>query len=382
MWGTPIEVERRRRILLSVWAYAYEAGQPLIDDATYDKESALVNLAIETGNKKMDSWFKENYNPYTGMWVRSHPEINKIANLVERIRAETMTSTGLTQEQRKALALKVVAHFNDHTAALYDEGPRKHLGASLIGDKCSRKLWYSFRWCLKPTYINAKGEDHKGRMMRLFNRGHKEEFRFVEWLRGMGFTVEEFQADGKTQFRISDVAGHYGGSLDGMVVFPQEYGPLPKMLLEFKTSSAKYFEKLKDGGVKQEKPTHYAQMCSYGKRYQLKYALYLCACKENDDIHSEIVELDWDFADKLTQKAAAIIMAQKPPAKLSENSAYFECKFCDFAPICHGQVRYEKNCRSCDNAVPAPDGQWQCKQFGIIPQYFIKQGCDNWQEAR
>ncbi len=37
-WGTPAEVERRRRILLALWAYAYECGDPLVEDAEYDSE--------------------------------------------------------------------------------------------------------------------------------------------------------------------------------------------------------------------------------------------------------------------------------------------------------------------------------------------------------
>lgn len=284
--------------------------------------------------------------------------------------------------EQKLLASQILKDLNEHTAEIYDDGHRKHLGASQIGDDCPRKLWYGFRWCLTPNYVNAKGENHKGRMMRLFNRGHKEEIRFVEWLRGMGFEVTEFQPDGKTQFRITDVGGHYGGSLDGMVVLPQRYGNFPKMLLEFKTSSDKYFEKLKDEGVKLAKPTHYAQMCSYGERYDLHYALYMCVNKNTDEIHIEIVELDWKVSERMTQKAASIINSQVPPPKLSENSAYFQCKFCDFAGICHGNVPYEKNCRSCKFSAATDNKTWTCAYFGVIPEDFIAKGCDHWQEAR
>lgn len=288
--------------------------------------------------------------------------------------------------EQKLLASQIITDINDHTARLYDDGHRNHLGASMIGDDCPRKLWYNFRWCLTPTYINAKGENHKGRMMRLFNRGHKEEIRFVEWLRGMGFEVEEFDlSHGPTdprQFRIKDCNGHYGGSLDGMVKLPAKYGDLPKMLLEFKTSSEKYFDKLKDEGVKLAKPTHYAQMCSYGERYMLEYALYMCVNKNTDEIYVEIVKLDWAVSQAMTAKAGQIINSPVPPPKLSENSAYFQCKFCDFAGICHGNVPYEKSCRSCANAMPGENGTWVCKVFGTIPDEFIAKGCDQWQEAR
>ena len=44
-----------------------------------------------------------------------------------------------------------------------DNGWREHLGASEIGDPCSRKLWYLFRW------VAVKKFD--ARMLRLFARG-------------------------------------------------------------------------------------------------------------------------------------------------------------------------------------------------------------------
>ena len=46
--------------------------------------------------------------------------------------------------------------------------PREYLGASQIGNPCSRALWYSFRFATKP-------EPHTAREERLFNRGNIEE---------------------------------------------------------------------------------------------------------------------------------------------------------------------------------------------------------------
>ena len=75
-----------------------------------------------------------------------------------------------------------------------DEGFRTHLGASLIGGECSRALWYGFRWATKPKF--------SGRILRLFNRGHLEEARFISLLLMIGCTV--YQQDEKgNQFRIS-----------------------------------------------------------------------------------------------------------------------------------------------------------------------------------
>ena len=78
-WGSVVEIETRRRILLSVYAAAYEIhNDSLISDEKFDKMSLEVDLTIKTKNKKMDKWFKENFDSSTGMWVRKHPEIKKL----------------------------------------------------------------------------------------------------------------------------------------------------------------------------------------------------------------------------------------------------------------------------------------------------------------
>ena len=86
------------------------------------------------------------------------------------------------------------------------EAPRPHLGASLLGHPCDRWLWLSFRW--------AVIEQFSGRILRLFDRGKREEEFVIRNLRAVGVDVREDE-DGK-QFRV-DFGGHVGGSLDGII---------------------------------------------------------------------------------------------------------------------------------------------------------------------
>ena len=158
---------------------------------------------------------------------------------------------------RQLIAKQILADIDDYCAEIYNDGHRNHLGASLIGDDCARKLYYSFRW--------AKHEKFSGRMQRLFNRGHREEERFVDWLRGIGFQVWEVTPEGN-QHRIKAVQGHFGGSLDGVGVTPDKYKINEPLLLEFKTNgTGSAFTKLKEKGVAVAKPQHFAQMSVYGK---------------------------------------------------------------------------------------------------------------------
>lgn len=79
------EVERRNRIRLSLFAYAYEyEDHPLISDGEYDRLSYLINLDRSTGNKKLDDFFRKNFQPHTGQWIRMHPELDRLQNLYRK----------------------------------------------------------------------------------------------------------------------------------------------------------------------------------------------------------------------------------------------------------------------------------------------------------
>lgn len=85
-WGTPTEIERRRRIRLSVWAYAYEiAGSSLVDDATFDREAYTCDPTIATGH--LDEWWRTFFARHTGQWIYGHPEMDKLAKLYQRLTA-------------------------------------------------------------------------------------------------------------------------------------------------------------------------------------------------------------------------------------------------------------------------------------------------------
>lgn len=272
---------------------------------------------------------------------------------------------------RKHIAAQILADIDAYCVKAYDDGHRKHLGASLIGHDCARHLYYVFRW--------AKKEAFSGRMQRLFNRGHREEARFVEWLRGVGFEVWDVNEDG-SQFRVKAVRGHYGGSLDGINKPPARYRIGEPMLCEFKTSgTGASFTKLKEQGVALAKPRHFAQMSTYGKFYGFRFTLYMCINKNDDDLHIEIVELDWRLAEDLVRKAEDIITARVPPAKLAENEAFFECKYCAFVGICHRGEAPERSCRSCQHSEAIEGGEWYCHVHnGVIPSDFITKTCDGY----
>lgn len=82
-----VEIERRRRIQVAVWAYAYELmDEPLVSDERYDQVALLINPAISTGHK-LDSFYRTEFTPYTGQWIHNHPDLAGIKRLYERLKS-------------------------------------------------------------------------------------------------------------------------------------------------------------------------------------------------------------------------------------------------------------------------------------------------------
>ncbi len=331
-----------------------------------------------------------------------------------------------------------------------EDGKRGHLGGSLIGRPCERELYYSFRWATSTVNSDEHTGDHidghHGRLLRLFNRGHLEEDRFNSWLRSIGIVVREFDItehlifgvkSGKLdvvstdklkkynmdnwedvtlnpffwelakkrglefkkpeQFRILDVDGHFGGSLDAIMTnVPgiEQFGlkPTDEVLGEFKTHGLKSFNKIagtrprydqpREGaaGVKFAKPEHWAQMQTYMHKRGIKLALYMAICKDDDDLYFEWVEYDAMAGAAQIGKARDIIHADAIPVRMSDSPSDWRCKFCDHYQTCHMGAPLAKSCRTCISSKPIAEGQWHCSHWdSVIPLEHQKTGCANYQ---
>ncbi|MCK5603787.1 hypothetical protein KAR91_18005 [Candidatus Pacearchaeota archaeon] len=81
------ESERYRRIMVAIWAYAYEIEHdPLVSDEAFDSVCYEIDLTVNTGDKKLDTWFRKEFDPCTGCWIYSHPELDKVKSMYHRIK--------------------------------------------------------------------------------------------------------------------------------------------------------------------------------------------------------------------------------------------------------------------------------------------------------
>ena len=84
-WGNNVEIEIKRRINVSIWAYAYEIeNESLVSDEVFDNECMLINDSICTNNVELDKFFKNIFDPFTGVWIHKHPHLNRIKHIYEQ----------------------------------------------------------------------------------------------------------------------------------------------------------------------------------------------------------------------------------------------------------------------------------------------------------
>jgi hypothetical protein len=254
-----------------------------------------------------------------------------------------------------------------------DQGPHHgRLGASIIGQPCERKLWYSFRQLAKRQVA--------GRLLRLFETGHLEEPRFIRELRGIGCTVIEKDATTGQQFEFTALGGHFVCHPDAVAIGIPE-APKTWHICEFKTmggtetESSKDFEKVSKEGVQKAKPEHYAQMmCGMGLA-ELDRALYLAKKKATDELYGERVRYDVSVFKGLMDRAERIIRSTNPLERCAQRSDDFRCRFCEYAELCWGTGPVAvplpcKTCRSCCHATPELDdgetwARWSCAKHKL-----------------
>lgn len=271
---------------------------------------------------------------------------------------------------------RVLPHIGD--AYRTDAFPfRTHLGASGVGMECARAIWYGFRWATLPHF--------EGRILRLFNRGHLEEGRFIALLLSIGAEVYQQDRNGK-QFKISDAEGHFGGSGDGVVVGLLDLDAGTPALGEFKTSAEKPFIEVQKKGVYDAKFEHYVQQQIYMRKMGLAISLYAVVNKNTDQLYMELVPLNTAIADEFIQRGVNLVWQTDPPAKLHSSPGWHKCRFCDHRPVCHLNASPHFNCRTCQYSSPAENATWICgnarsPQCGALSKEEQFAGCCEYSRA-
>ena len=160
------------------------------------------------------------------------------------------------------------------------------------------------------------------------------------------------------------------------------------MLASFKTNgTGKGFDGLFSNGLQKHKPLHWAQECTLGYQLNLDYCAYFNINKNDDSLYVEIVKLDHKLGKQMKDKAEIVIKSQTPPPKISDNPNSKHCQCCNMKTVCCEDKQVFISCRSCKNAQPVDNAQWQCAHYNqIIPREFIESwlsgnvACEYWKD--
>jgi len=246
-----------------------------------------------------------------------------------------------------------------------EQSRRPYLGASQIGGPCDRALWYSFRWALEPVFDAAS--------LRRIADGHAGEALMAERLHLVpGVQLWTLDEDTGRQFGFRDLNNHFAGHLDGVILGLLQAPKTPHVWEHKQVGDAKFRElvKLKSGATDEK-----AVLEKWDERYFVQAQVYMhaldltrhyltAATPGGRQYTSVRTAYQPDVAQSATARAANIIGAARPPLRLSDNSADWRCKSCDFWSICHSQKVPAVNCRTCAHSTALIDAErapWICE---------------------
>ena len=212
---------------------------------------------------------------------------------------------------------------------------RDYLGASRIGEPCARRLCYE----LMQVPVDG-GADFSGRMLRIFEAGHRFEEMTIRWLRLAGFDLRTHKRNGE-QFGFSAAAGRFGGHIDGVIVGGPDVGIEYPALFEHKALKASSWQDVVKQGVKTSKPIYWAQVQVYMAYLSVENTLFVALDKDTQALRYELISFDPPAAQLLSDKAVAVIRAAAVGEllpRISDNPDFFICKFCPYRIRCHARA--------------------------------------------
>ena len=265
---------------------------------------------------------------------------------------------------------KILADIDQAIINSAEKDDRTYLGMSGIGGGCPRKIWMNWRWFGKEKF--------SPRMLRLFDRGHREEERIFLWLTQAGYTVVPFDKNGK-QFEVVAEEGHAKGHFDGFIIKKKV-----KAILECKTHNQKNFSQLvRQKSIEKSHPAHYFQCQRYMHAEKLKWAVYFGVCKNTDALYIEVVPYDKQAAAFLVEREGDLVWRESPPRRISEDPDYYRCRMCHHKGVCFGSFVPPTNCRTCRYVKPFTKGRWVCrrkeKNLSVRKQ---RKGCKSWRPLK
>lgn len=212
------------------------------------------------------------------------------------------------------------------TKTIADSPPdekRRYIGASSIGNKCSRAIWYG--------YMGAESTQPPPSLKTTFDIGKRLEGMLLDYMEQAGLNIVRANAHNKFLFVQDKDVPLFQGHYDSLLLIPNE----APMIVEIKTANTASFSKFKTHGLKEWNETYYAQLQAYLGMSGYKRGVLLAIDKNTSELHHEWLDYDDIYYHELKMKALAISTSEEPPEKINRNPIFYFCNNCKYRRTCH-----------------------------------------------
>ncbi|HET6377012.1 MAG TPA: hypothetical protein VFG05_01680 [Methylocella sp.] len=216
------------------------------------------------------------------------------------------------------------------------QGKRDYLGASRIGEPCSRRLCFEV---LGAPF--DKGAELSGRSLRIFEAGHLFEDLSIKWLRSAGFDLRRRRRNGE-QFGFAIAEGRIRGHIDGVIVSGPALGMPWPILWEHKSASSKSWNKFIKSGLEAWNLVYWGQVHLYMAYMELEHCLFTAVNKDTLELHHELIAFKPQVAQDLSNKAVAIIRAAEAselPPRIAAAPDFYLCRMCPYRRRCWAMMQ-------------------------------------------
>jgi hypothetical protein len=197
------------------------------------------------------------------------------------------------------------------------EKPRNYIGASMVGEECWRKVWFSLNHPFRIT---------DGRRLRIFDMGKMIETYVVDLLKKAGFEVFDKDENGN-QFNVA--WPFLKGSADGVIVIDN----VPH-LLEIKSCKDSTFKLYRKNKLQATNMQYWYQCQIYMHGLQVDHALFVAMNKDTQDLYFEFVKYDHTAFTFALEKARIISESKEAPEREYKEKTFFKCKMCEYQEDC------------------------------------------------
>lgn len=201
--------------------------------------------------------------------------------------------------------------------------PRRYIGASSIGRKCLRSIWYGF--------MGEEGEPHPPKTKISFAIGKRLEGLLLDYMEQAGLSIIRPCKENKFLLYQDKEIPLFRGHADALML-PKDEGAV---VVEIKTAKSSSFAQFKGRGLRIWQEAYFAQLQAYMGMSGYKRGLMLAVNKDASELHHEWVDYDDIYYHELRAKASVISKCTEPPERINKSPLFIVCSMCNYKRICH-----------------------------------------------